>query len=234
VSAAPAEPASSSSSADQSRRLDLRTRLIIWLGVWLIVALKSTLRIRVIGREGLLARREGEGRVVYAFWHGQILPCMMAHSPARCGVLISEHRDGEIIARIIERFEMYGIRGSTSRGGTRALLECVRTLRGGDDVAVTPDGPRGPRHSFAPGALLIGFRSGAPVVTISAHLDRAWRLNSWDQFEIPKPFARLTVYYGEPRHVHAEDVRAVSDLAGDFGRLLEGDNERANALARTG
>jgi lysophospholipid acyltransferase (LPLAT)-like uncharacterized protein len=222
----------SPSGTDAARRLDWRTRLVIRLGTWLIVALKGTLRIRVIGREGLLARREGEGRVVYAFWHGQILPCMMAHSPARCGVLISEHRDGEIIARIIERFEMYGIRGSTSRGGTRALLECVRTLREGDDVAVTPDGPRGPRHSFAPGALLIGYRAGAPIVTISAHLDRAWRLKSWDQFEIPKPFARLTVMYGAPRRVEGTDVRAVSERAGEFGEILNADNARVTVLAK--
>ena len=213
-------------------QLDWRTRMIIRLGTWLIRALKSTLRIRTFGREALLARRDAADRVVYAFWHGQILPCMIAHAPGHCGVLISEHRDGEIIARIIEGFNMYGIRGSTSRGGTRALLEGVRTLREGVDVAVTPDGPRGPRHTFAPGALLIAYRAGAPVVTISAHMDRAWRLKSWDQFEIPKPFARLTVVYGEPRRVEGEDVSAVSAQADAYGTLLEAGTARATALAQ--
>ena len=224
--------ATSPSKPEGKYQFDWRTRLLIKLGTWVLFALRSTLRIRVIGRDALLARREGEGRVVYAFWHGQILPNMLAHAPGHCGVLISEHRDGEIIARIIERFNMYGIRGSTSRGGTRALLECVRTLRDGIDVAVTPDGPRGPRHSFAPGALLIAYRAAAPLVTISAHIDRAWRLKSWDQFEIPKPFARLTVLYGEPRRVAGEDVRAVSALAEDFGNLLDEDIARAAALAK--
>ncbi len=218
---------------DERVALDWRTRTLIRVGVWVMRALRLTWRYRVYGRDALVARQPGDQRVVYAFWHGQILPCFLAHTQ-RAGVLISEHRDGEIIARVIGHFDMYGIRGSTSRGGTRALLECVRTLREGTDVAVTPDGPRGPRHTFAPGALLIAYRAAAPLVTIVAHIDRAWRLKSWDGFEIPKPFARITIVYGEPRRIEGEDVRAVSERTGEFAALMDAEHARAAMLAQQG
>lgn len=220
-------------STGEATALDWRTRALIRAGVWVMVALERTWRVRVFGREALVARRAGDAPVLYVFWHGQILPCFLAHTQ-RAGVLISEHRDGEIITRVIERFGLFGIRGSTSRGGARALLECVRTLREGVDVAVTPDGPRGPRHSFAPGALLIAYRAQVSVVPIVAHVDRAWRLGSWDRFEIPKPFARITIVYGEPRRVEAEDVRAVSARTPEFEAIMAAEHARAAELARGG
>ncbi len=204
-----------------SRRLALtvRMRLAIRVGGWLLSCLGRTWRVQVLGREALLARTAGDARVVLTLWHGQMLPILWVHRQPT-GVLISEHRDGEIIARIVSRFGFFGVRGSTSRGGARALLECVQVLRQGADVAITPDGPRGPRHSFAAGALVVAFRAGASVVPIVAHVDRAWRLRSWDAFEIPKPFARVIVRYGAPRTVRADSVREVAALAPAFAATM--------------
>ena len=105
-------------------------------------------------------RPAGTDPVVFTLWHGQMLPILYAHG-MRCGILISEHRDGEIIARIVEMFGHFAVRGSSSRGGTRALLEAVKQVREGTDMVFTPDGPRGPLHSYAPGPLISRTGTGA-------------------------------------------------------------------------
>ncbi len=207
-----------------------RTRWLIRVGGWLLALLGRTWRVRVYGRGALLARRPDDARVVVALWHGQILPLLWAHRQPT-GVIISEHRDGEIIAQIVEQFGFDSIRGSTSRGGARALLECVKVLRQGADIAITPDGPRGPRHSFAPGALVVAYRAKTSMVPLVAHVDRAWRLGSWDHFEIPKPFARVTVLYDTPLPVEGEDVRDVSSQTDAYAAAMHAATARVTALA---
>jgi lysophospholipid acyltransferase (LPLAT)-like uncharacterized protein len=210
--------------------LDLRTRVALRLGWWLLRLLGLTWRTRVYGRDALLAPFPERTAVVYTLWHGQMLPLLWSHH-VRTGVLVSEHKDGEIITWVLERFGMFGVRGSTSRGGTRALLEAVQVVRGGTDMAFTPDGPRGPRHSFAPGALILAHRAEVPIITITGHVDRTWRLRSWDGFELPKPFARITVLYGPPRRVDDGDVRTAAARTTEFAAHMQADMARAAALA---
>lgn len=210
--------------------LDLKTRLAISLGWWVLRLLGRTWRVRVIGADGLARRAPGTAPVVYVLWHGQMLLALWKHAP-RTGVLVSEHKDGEIITRILERFGMFGVRGSSSRGGTRALLEAVQVVRGGLDMAFTPDGPRGPRHSFAPGALILAHRAGVPLVSIVAHADRTWVFRSWDRFELPKPFARVTVLYDTPVQFDDADARAAAARAGEYTARLHAATARVTALA---
>jgi hypothetical protein len=132
---------------------------------------------------------------------------------------------------VVRAFGLETVRGSTSRGGARALLELVATLRRGRDVAVTPDGPRGPRHEFAPGALVAAQRAGAAVIGVAAHVDRAWRLRSWDAFEIPKPFARITVAYTPARGVPGGSARDAAAAAPAFGAELRALLDAAAAAA---
>ena len=213
--------------------LDLRTRLLIRAGSWALKLLGATWRVRVHGWDAYRARHEAGERVVLVLWHGQMLVCAHAH-PLPIAVMISEHRDGEIIAQVLRLLGHSAVRGSSSRGGARALLEAARTMASGSDVAITPDGPRGPRHSFAPGALALAFRANAPVVSLVASADRVWRLGSWDGFEIPKPFSRITVVYSEPRRVEATDVRDASAQTDRFATLMRADLDRADRLARSG
>ena len=159
--------------------------------------------------------------VIFVFWHGEMLPLMFQHVGQRIVLLVSEHRDGEIIARIGGSFGYEAIRGSTSRGAGRALLGVIRALESGVSVAVTPDGPRGPAHTFAPGALVAAQRAGVPIVPAVAHTARAWRLRSWDRFLIPKPFAHITVVYGDPTFVTGETARDAAGEAERFRGLLE-------------
>lgn len=190
-----------------------RVRWAARLGSLLFRALASTWRLRVINAEPHRAVRARGQPVIYTFWHGTMLPLLWQHRKEHVAILISEHGDGEIIARIAHSLGYRSVRGSSSRGGERALLGTVRALESGRDVAFTPDGPRGPRESFAPGALIVSQRTGAPLVLITVDAPDAWRLKSWDRFLIPKPFARVTIAYEEPLRVEAPDARAAASQA---------------------
>ncbi len=210
--------------------LDWRRRLAVVVGGVVLRVLGWSWRVRVHGREWLLARPDDAPRVVVLLWHGQLLPLLWAHRQ-RTGVLISEHADGEVIARIVASFGFFAVRGSSSRGGARALLEAAHQLTAGADIAITPDGPRGPRHTFAPGALMLAHRTGAALVPLVAHADRVWRLGSWDRFEIPKPFARITVLYDAPLSVGEGPLRALAAQTDAFGARMHEAMDRVQRLA---
>jgi lysophospholipid acyltransferase (LPLAT)-like uncharacterized protein len=192
------------------------------LGRFVVWTLASTWRMRTERREVLDAFRAAGKPVVLAIWHGELLPGLWRHRGEPISILVSTHADGEIIARIIESLGFTTVRGSSSRGGARALLELVGVLRGGRDVAVTPDGPRGPRRVFAPGAVVAAMRAGAPVVAVGAQADRAWRLGSWDRLVIPKPFARVTVRYSEALYATSTTPREAEAEAPRFATLIGG------------
>ena len=133
-------------------------------------------------------------------------------------MLISEHGDGEIIARIAERLGFHTVRGSTSRNGARALLEASRVIDQRGDLAFTPDGPRGPARTVAPGVAIVAHRTGAPVIAAVAHAHSPWRLSTWDRFEIPRPFSRITIAYSDPLYVDAAEAR---EAASSVDRVAE-------------
>jgi lysophospholipid acyltransferase (LPLAT)-like uncharacterized protein len=190
------------------------------VGGLVVRLLARTWRVRLDGGEHLRAARADARGKMYLLWHGQMLPLLWYHRHQGVAIVISEHRDGELIARVAESFGFRTIRGSTSRGGERALLAMVRELERGGEVAVTPDGPRGPAGSFAPGALVAAQRAGALVVALGARADRAWRLRSWDRFLVPKPFARVTIAYGAPTELAADTARAAADEGPRFRNIL--------------
>jgi len=167
-------------------------------GAWLVRALGWTWRFQTRNAEVVTRLRAAKQPIVFALWHGEMLPLLYFHRAQGVSVLISEHGDGELIARVAMNYGYRTVRGSTSRGSARAILGLVRELEDGHDLAITPDGPRGPAKSFAPGTLIVAQRGRAPIVPVVAHADAAWRLKSWDRFMIPKPFARVTIAYGDP------------------------------------
>lgn len=218
----------------RTTREERRIRWIVRLGYLVIRALAGTWRVRTVGKEPALALRAAGQPLVWAFWHGELLPLVYAHRGDGSAVLVSSHRDGEIIARICAKFGLRLIRGSSSRGAGRALLGLIRELEAGQTVAVTPDGPRGPRHEFAPGALVAAQRAKAPLVLIAAHASRCWQLGSWDRFVIPKPFARVTLVYSDPMYVQAETAQAATEETRTFAARLEALAVRARELADAG
>jgi lysophospholipid acyltransferase (LPLAT)-like uncharacterized protein len=146
--------------------------------------------------------------VIFTFWHCHILTLAWAYRSRGVVVLVSEHGDGEVTSQVIHRLGYGTVRGSTTRGGARAALAMARWGQGGYPLAVTPDGPRGPRHQVQPGIVFIAQRSGLPIVPLAAGIRRGRRLDSWDRFELPAPFSRILVVAGEPITVPAEAPRS--------------------------
>ena len=200
--------------------LPWRERAALFAGRGSLNLLARTWRIRVVNGEAVEKLRASKLPFIFALWHGHLLPLLWHHRDEGVMVLISEHRDGEIVARAAESLGYGLIRGSTTRGADRALISLVRELQAGHEIAITPDGPKGPAGKFAPGALIAAQRSGSFILPVAASASRSWRLKSWDRFMIPKPFARVTVAYGSPTKVLATNPRAAADEAPRFERLL--------------
>ncbi|MFW6308353.1 MAG: lysophospholipid acyltransferase family protein [Campylobacterales bacterium] len=142
---------------------------------------------------------------IIAFWHGELLMQPLLYrkmKKPKISVMISEHFDGEIIAKTIGYFGFETLRGSSSKGATRLLIQSIKKLKCGYEVAITPDGPRGPRHSVADGIIALAQKTKKPIVVFRSRPTKSWRLKSWDRFEIPKPFGTIEFFAQEPFFVH--------------------------------
>lgn len=199
-----------------------RVALAARLGTSILRLLGSTWRVRRRGNEDFDALVQRKEPFVVVFWHGNIIPITWCHRGQPFWPLISTHADGEIIARMVRALGYGTVRGSSSRGGTQALRDMLRLLGEGKNVVVTPDGPRGPRHAFSPGALIAAWRTGCPIIAIRATANRAWRTRSWDRHLVPKPFATVTMHYSPAQRVRAESMRDVEQEAPRFAQLLAG------------
>ena len=203
--------------------------LVPRLAALLIRGVRATMRLRCSGREHLDAIRARGGSYIHAFWHGHLFLMPYAHDGERIAILISEHRDGEYIARTMARFGHESVRGSTTSGGAAVLRKAVRMAARGYDLGFTPDGPRGPRHVVQMGVIMAARLSGLPIVPVAFGASRAAALGSWDRFIVPRPFARGVFVYGPPRMVPAgagpeEMERVRADLEGSM-RACAGEAE---------
>jgi lysophospholipid acyltransferase (LPLAT)-like uncharacterized protein len=161
--------------------------------------------------------------VVFVTWHGRLLPLLYLYRGKGLVMLVSQHRDGEYLARLGGKLGYDAVRGSSTHGGHAALRQLVRRVRDGDSLAITPDGPQGPREKFKPGALQVARMTGAPVLPVMAGARRAWWVEGWDRFLIPKPFARLRVAIGEPDWISPDaSVRDLERHAERLESVLEG------------
>ncbi|MFO0880022.1 MAG: lysophospholipid acyltransferase family protein [Gemmataceae bacterium] len=179
---------------------------------WLIRAWIGSLRYRVFTPDqALLPASSGEQRFIYTFWHETLLMPALAYSQTRTRVLISEHADGEMIAQTCRHLGLGVVRGSTTRGGARALREILQTKRR-THLVVTPDGPRGPRRQFQPGAIFLAARTGLPLVPVGFAYHSCWRLRSWDRFALPCPLSPAVGVLGAPLLVPPELGRQEIEL----------------------
>jgi lysophospholipid acyltransferase (LPLAT)-like uncharacterized protein len=175
--------------------------MIAGLGYPLINALGHTLRWRIEGLQHLDAIQASGRQPVMAFWHGRILPATFYFRRRGIVVITSENFDGEWIARIIERFGYGTARGSTSRGGKKAMLQLVRDMRAGRAAGFTLDGPRGPARVAQAGAVWLASATGNPLLPFHLEASSHWSLRSWDRTQIPKPFSTVAMAVGEPMEV---------------------------------
>ena len=182
-------------------------------GRYVLDGLLGTVRFRVTTEQPHLDIIKAGGSVIYALWHGRLLPLTYFHRFQRITTIISRSGDGEYIARVVERWGYDTARGSSSKGGSEALRELVRAAQRGSSLAITPDGPRGPRQKLKAGVLTAAQLTGLPIVPMSGAATRAWWLEGWDRFLVPKPFATMYVCYGRPVYVDR------SAAAGELGAL---------------
>jgi len=172
-------------------------------GAGVIRVLGASWRIEMIDEHMEARARQSFPNVIFALWHGRLLPMAWTHRNRGVYMMVSQHRDGEMIAQATQRLGFNSVRGSSTRGGAPAIREMVRVLREGHDVGITVDGPVGPARKVKPGALEIARQSGAAIVPITASSRHHRAFGSWDGFEVPAPFTKIVVRCGEPISVPA-------------------------------
>src|SRR5882672_10507216 len=206
--------------------MDPRIALIPPVAATLVRLLGATLRLRVEGVDALVPHWAAARPLIYCVWHGRILmiPWLNArlrrtHGARAVSVLASRSRDGGLMAGYASRFGLEVVRGSSTRGGAAAMRALVTTVESGRDVALVPDGPRGPQRQLGPGVVVLAALSGAPVVPLGFAARPARRMATWDEFLVPAPFARAALVFGAPMTVPRDADR---DLAGkDIERSLD-------------
>jgi lysophospholipid acyltransferase (LPLAT)-like uncharacterized protein len=178
-----------------------RARALIPLGFGLYRLWARTLRLQVEDPYDVVGFVRQQP-VIFAIWHNRLLMLPRVFDPSfptrQSYGLISASRDGDFIARFIERSGYGTIRGSSSRKGVIALRQLMDTLAADGNVLFTPDGPRGPVYQVSQGVIFVAQKSGAPIVPIHMEYSSCWRLKSWDRFVVPRPFATLRAKFGEP------------------------------------
>ena len=214
----------------QSRVKRAQIAAIAALGVPAIAALGASLSWKIEGLEHL--HFEGNGRrPIMAFWHGRVLTATYFFRRRGIVVMISENFDGEWIARIIESFGFRTSRGSTSRGGPRAMLQLKREMERGYPSGFAVDGPRGPARQVQPGAIWLSKLTGNPVVPFHMEASNFWSLRSWDRTQIPRPFATVALCVGQPIHVPADaDQPSLEAKRVELEQSLLALEQRAGAL----
>jgi hypothetical protein len=206
-------------------------KLVPYLAYSYVTLVGWTTRQRVLRADIPLEVHKAGKRFIYAFWHQRQLFFTWSHRDVNAAVLVSRSNDGELIAKAMELSNIGAVRGSSSRGGAVAAREMVEILRAGRDVGITPDGPRGPAREVKEGAVRVAQLSGMPIVPIANALSNKLEIaKSWDRLQVPLPFGRAVVIYGEPVRVaegddlaaKAAELKAAMDaLTAEADRLVQ-------------
>lgn len=196
-------------------------RLAGWVFYVLIKLISKTLRFETEGVDWLTDNSRSYDQPIMCVWHDRIFAGMYYLRDRGLVVMSSISFDAEYTARSIQRLGFGVIKGSSTRGGTRALVEMIRLMKHGVPTAFTIDGPRGPRYEAKPGPPLLAKRTGNPMIPLGVEVEKYWTLNSWDKFQIPKPFSRAKMFFGEPIFVNTD---------ADDGQLEAKRMELQNAL----
>lgn len=198
---------------------------------WVMTGILRTCTLRTVGGEHLLEVERAGRSWLLTGWHNNTATFVCRMRNRKIAMMASASRDGELIARGIEKAGNIAVRGSSSSRGRRAAREMVRALRTGSNGAITPDGPRGPAYRCQPGVLWIAALAGCAIVPYELNGERQWRTHTWDRHKIPKCFTTLYEYVGEPLYVNREQL--AEDEQGMVQELQRRmlDNTRACLLA---
>jgi lysophospholipid acyltransferase (LPLAT)-like uncharacterized protein len=209
--------------------------VLMWAAPRLISAalqlLKLTVRIQFINADRLLAAWAHGEQTVMTFWHNRVVMMPIAYRGKQACIMNSQSRDGEIASRALARWGIRSVRGSATRGGAGGFMQLVNAYRRGDDLAVVPDGPRGPRYVVKKGVVQLGRATGGLIFPASYAATHQVQLRSWDRLIIPLPFARIVYVVGEPLRVPREVSEAEAEaLRVELQQRLMAATERAESL----
>lgn len=177
-----------------------------------IIILRITLKIKFIGTENIEQFVSKGKNYILCFWHGSLLLMIYAFKGEKRTFLVSFHRDGELITKVIKRFGVEATRGSSSKGGTKALLSLLRKAKNGYSIAFTPDGPKGPARKAQSGVVELARLSNLPIIPTAFYAKKCKKLNSWDSFVVPYPFTKAAFCYGEPIYVKEKGVNYLAKI----------------------
>lgn len=207
----------------------MKEALLSFAAAGVIRALRSTVKLRHHHDEPMRKMEQGGEHFILAFWHRHLLLMPYSYRGRRISVLVSQSRDGELIARTVARLGIDSSRGSSSRGGVAGMRTLLRKAAEGWDLAFTPDGPRGPASEVQPGVILAAAATGLPIQPVALAATRAKRLRSWDRFVVPLPLSTVHFVYGEPLAV---ERRGDPDAAAaELKRRLDAAEAEAGVLA---
>lgn len=193
-------------------------RLAGWMFYAIIVALGKTLRFDAAGIDCFASDTRGKQQPIVCIWHDRLMTSAYYMRGRRLVLMSSISFDAEYTARCIQRLGFGVVKGSSTRGGSRALVEMIRLMKQGAPIGFTVDGPKGPRYVAKAGPALLAKRTGNPMITLNIEVDHFWTLNSWDRLQIPRPFSRARAFFGEPIFVPAD---ANDDLLEEKQRELQ-------------
>lgn len=176
--------------------------ILCYLIFTLLKIVKTTYRFEYQNAQFLIDQGHSDRSYILAVWHQNILASILAHLDRKYSMIISPSKDGEYVAKVCEYFGHEPIRGSSSKGGVKALINSIRSLKLGVPSAVAVDGPRGPLYNIKPGVFEMARKSGVPIIPLTVRPKNFWTFKkSWDQFRFPRPFTKIIIHYGDPIYV---------------------------------
>jgi lysophospholipid acyltransferase (LPLAT)-like uncharacterized protein len=178
--------------------------ILTWFGWIFIHIICHTLKIQSIGENHIERLRKKGEKLVYTFWHGRHFFLVHYLGHRNISVMVSPSRDGMLIANILKKSGFDIVQGSSNRSPIRALVDAIRQMKSGKDIAFTVDGPKGPIHKVKPGALYLANRMNAYIIPVTTAFESSIKINSWDRYIIPKPFSKAIIYFGKPYRLSNE------------------------------
>ena len=193
----------------------------MYLLYYVLVLLIKTLRVETRNSESIEKNLKEKKNFVLAFWHGTMLLPWYYHRNKNFSALVSQSKDGEILTRLLKRWNYSVVRGSSNMGGKEALELLMRESSEGRNIAITPDGPKGPIYEMKAGAVVCAKKNSIPLYLLGARYDKKYILKSWDKFEIPKPFSKVSLVYSDPKFIDpGADYDTTSALIKEYEKEL--------------
>lgn len=210
-------------STSKQPSVSLSQKMVSWFAYIYSIFLGWTTRVYWFKTKEFLDLEQQGKNYIYAIWHNQQLFLLYPYRGQKICALISQSKDGEYIARVLPHFGMKAVRGSSTRGGARALIELIRAVREGYHPMLTPDGPRGPIYQVHPGILYLARKTGLPIVPVGTALSHKFLVNSWDKMRIPLPFGKTALTYGSLFYITPQtDLdAAAAELKNELDRVTD-------------